>query len=94
MKLNPRLLREFSGLNGTEFWERVGVTQSGGSRYENGRRLPKPVQSLLRLVYIDKVDLEQVRRGDMELIAYLKSERRAEYKKLRRESAAHFRRRA
>lgn len=29
--------------NQTDFWCRFGVTQSGGSRYESGRKLPAPV---------------------------------------------------
>lgn len=44
-------LRKESGLNQTEFWSRVGVTQSGGSRYENGRTPGKPVRMLLALAY-------------------------------------------
>lgn len=82
------LLRKYSGLNQTEFWQRVGVTQSGGSRYEAGRRLPKPVLSLLRLVYIEKLDLERVRRADVELVEYLRSEEKDLYDKLRRKAAA------
>jgi transcriptional regulator with XRE-family HTH domain len=93
MKLDVRLLREFSGLNQTEFWESVGVTQSGGSRYEGGRRLPKPVQQLLRLLYIEKIDLEQVKRRDMDMIAYLKIEQTPLYKKLVRESTTYWKRR-
>lgn len=92
MKIDPRALREFSGMNQTDFWSSVGITQSGGSRYEGGRRLPKSVAALLRLVYIDRVDLSTVRRADMELIAYLKSERQALYRKLRREAVLHARR--
>lgn len=38
-------------LNQTAYWSRVGVTQSGGSRYESGRKIPKPVQILLQVVY-------------------------------------------
>lgn len=92
MDLNVRLLREFSGLNQTEFWDRVGVTQSGGARYELGeRQLRKPLLHLLRLVYIEKVDIERIRREDVELVSYLKSEQPALYKKLRRDAAA-FRR--
>lgn len=37
--------------NQVEFWSRIGVTQSGGSRYEGGRRIPKPVQILLQVTY-------------------------------------------
>lgn len=44
-------LRTDLGMNQTEFWARVGVTQSGGSRYESGRRPGKPVQMLLALAY-------------------------------------------
>lgn len=39
------------GMNQSEFWKRVGVTQSGGSRYEGGRTPPKPVQLLIALAY-------------------------------------------
>lgn len=33
------------------FWERIGITQSGGSRYELGRRLPESIAMLLQLAY-------------------------------------------
>jgi transcriptional regulator with XRE-family HTH domain len=56
--MDPRDLREKLGLGQKEFWLRVGVTQSGGSRYEAGRRLPSPVEQLLRLYYIEQIDLE------------------------------------
>lgn len=32
-----------------DFWRRFGVTQSGGSRYENERGVPRPVRLLLTL---------------------------------------------
>ncbi len=41
--------RKKQGLNQTAFWASLGVTQSGGSRYESGRALPKPVALLLTL---------------------------------------------
>jgi DNA-binding transcriptional regulator YiaG len=44
-------LRKKLGLNQTEFWSRISTTQSGGSRYETGRKLPGPVQLLLHLAY-------------------------------------------
>lgn len=46
-----KLLRSKLGMNQSEFWSRISVTQSGGSRYESGRGLPKPVQVLLHLAY-------------------------------------------
>ena len=46
-----KLLRSKLGMNQSEFWSRISVTQSGGSRYESGRNLPKPVRVLLHLAY-------------------------------------------
>lgn len=45
---NVQEMRKSSGLNQTAFWTKYGVTQSGGSRYENGRSIPKPVKVLLQ----------------------------------------------
>ena len=39
------------GLNQTEFWSRLGITQSGASRYESGRSIPRPVQVLYVIAY-------------------------------------------
>ncbi len=47
-------LRKKVGLNQSEFWNRLGVTQSAGSRYEKGRRMRKPIALLLELAYGDK----------------------------------------
>lgn len=46
-----REIRRKLGLNQQAFWSLLGVTQSGGSRYESGRSIPKPVQNLVRLAY-------------------------------------------
>ncbi len=46
-----KAFRQKHGMNQSQFWGRVGVTQSGGSRYESGRDMPKPVQMLLHLAY-------------------------------------------
>lgn len=43
--------RAKKGLNQTEFWGRVGTTQSGGSRYESGRNIPNATKMLLTIVY-------------------------------------------
>lgn len=41
--------RRANRLNQSQFWSRFGVTQSGGSRYESGRNLPRPVAMLVWL---------------------------------------------
>jgi len=82
--LNPREIRRRLGLNQEEFWTQIGVTQSGGSRYESGRDMPKPVRELLRLVHVEQIDLSQVKRVDFEIISYLKSSHPDLYRTLRR----------
>lgn len=47
-----RLVRAKLNLNQSEFWNRIGVTQSGGSRYESGRNVPKAAAVLAHKVYI------------------------------------------
>lgn len=49
--IEVRKLREKLGMNQTAFWSRVGVQQSAASRYETGRSIPKPVQTLLVMAY-------------------------------------------
>ena len=49
---NYRAIREALGLNQSEFWAKVGVTQSGGSRYESGRHVPKPTAVLAHRIYV------------------------------------------
>ena len=81
---NPREIRRKLGLNQQEFWSRIGVTQSGGSRYESGRNMPKPVRELLRLVHVEQIDLARVRREDFEIVEYLKETHPDLYKSLRK----------
>ena len=81
---NPGEIRRRLRLNQQEFWSRIGVTQSGGSRYESGRTMPKPVRELLRLVHIEGIDLAKVRREDMEVVSYLKRANPKLYKSLKK----------
>ena len=43
--------RKQQGMNQDVFWSRIGITQSGGSRYESGRNIPETVRLLLHLAY-------------------------------------------
>ncbi len=80
----PRDIRRKLGLNQNQFWSAIGVTQSGGSRYESGRTIPRPVRELLRLVHVEQIDIERIRREDMEVIEYLKSEEPELFKALKK----------
>jgi transcriptional regulator with XRE-family HTH domain len=80
----PREIRQRLGLNQEEFWTKIGVTQSGGSRYESGRSMPKPVRELLRVVHIEQIDLSTVRKEDFEVLAHLKVHHPDLYQSLRR----------
>lgn len=46
-----REIRRKLGMNQAEFWSKLSVTQSGGSRYESGRSIPRPVRLLLHMTY-------------------------------------------
>ncbi len=46
-------LRKKLGMNQQQFWSPLGVTQSGGSRYESGRGMPRPVRLLVYLFYVN-----------------------------------------
>ncbi len=76
------------GINQQQFWARLGVTQSGGSRYENGRNMPRPVQELVRLVYVENIDIKKIKREDMEVIEYLRTAKPAVLKELKKEAKA------
>src|SRR5512145_3324562 len=71
-------------MNQEQFWTQIGVTQSGGSRYESGREMPRPVKELLRLVHVEQIDLSQVKRVDFEIISYLKESHPDLYRSLRK----------
>jgi len=85
-RANPRKIRHQLGLNQEEFWGRIGVTQSGGSRYENGRSMPKPVRELLRITHIDQIDVRKISGDDFRVLLYLKTSEPALYKRLRVQS--------
>ena len=83
-KLDVREIRRKLGLNQSQFWSKIGVTQSGGSRYESGRNIPRPVQALLRLVHVEQIDIQRVKREDFEVVEYLKTEDPDQFKALRK----------
>lgn len=78
----PRVLRQQLGLNQQEFWAAVGVTQSGGSRYETGRNIPKPVRELLRLVHVEGIDVKKAKGDDFKVGAQLRASNRSHYDRL------------
>lgn len=83
-RVDPREIRRKLGLNQQQFWSKIGVTQSGGSRYESGRNMPKPVRELLRLVHVEQIDIQRLRREDFEVIEYLKVEDPEQFKSLKK----------
>lgn len=49
--INPKEMRLRLRLTQTAFWGRCGVQQTTASRYESGRPIPKPTQTLLAIAY-------------------------------------------
>lgn len=86
--IDVREIRTKLGLNQSEFWSQLGVTQSGGSRYESGRNIPRPVQALLRLVHIEQVDISKIRKEDIEVLEYLRTQKPDLLKTLKKEVKA------
>lgn len=83
-KIDAREIRRKLGLNQQQFWSTLGVTQSGGSRYESGRNMPKPVRELLRLVHVEQIDIKTIKREDWEIVEYLKAQEPELYKSLKK----------
>lgn len=82
LNLSPKELRIKLGLTQGGFWSPVGVSQSGGSRYESGRKLPAAISALLHLVHIEGVDLSSI-KGQHTLVGRYLSEQDPEmYAKL------------
>lgn len=72
-KIYPvKSIRIRSGMNQTEFWSPLGVTQSGGSRYENGRPMPLALWTLLEMTYIKRIDFGKIQQRDVLIVNYLK----------------------
>lgn len=86
--VNVREIRNKLGMNQSEFWSKLGVTQSGGSRYESGRGIPRPVQALLRLVHIEQIDINKIRKEDYEVAEYLRTTNPELFKTLKKEARA------
>ena len=63
---SPKGLKSFRKsiqLNQQEFWSTFGVTQSGGSRYENGRAIPASVLILITLFVNKVVTFDQLKQA-------------------------------
>jgi predicted transcriptional regulator len=86
--IDVREIRRKLGLNQSQFWSKIGVTQSGGSRYESGRNIPRPVQALLRLVHIEQIDITKIKKDDVDVAEYLKTNDPEMYKNLKKEARA------
>ncbi|MEN6079300.1 MULTISPECIES: helix-turn-helix transcriptional regulator [Chromobacterium] len=71
LKQTAREIRRQTGLNQQQFWSRIGVTQSGGSRYESGRNIPRPVQTLVSVVHVHGIELEKINRHNARVLRAL-----------------------
>lgn len=65
---NYRKLRQDLKLNQDQFWSAVKVTQSGGSRYESGRKAPAQVDEMVRLHHVLGIDTTLITEENADLI--------------------------
>lgn len=80
---NIREIRKKLGMNQIDFWSKVGVTQSGGSRYESGRNMPRSVHELVRLVHMEQLDLSKLKKVDFDIAELLKTDHPELYNELK-----------
>jgi transcriptional regulator with XRE-family HTH domain len=80
---DARARRLALGLNQLEFWSKVGVIQSVGSRYETGRSIPTPVQMLLHLVHFEGIEPRRLNKDIHEVGLHLKTANPELYASLR-----------
>ena len=63
-RIGPAKLKElrntFAKRSQAVFWGTIGVTQSGGSRYESGRNMPKPTALLLNLATLPDSEAQKL----------------------------------
>lgn len=57
---NVQAFRKSRSETQAEFWKRFGLTQPGGSRYENGQPIPRPTAVLLDLFASGTISEEQL----------------------------------
>ena len=81
-RLDPRALRRSLDLNQSDFWHALGVSPSGGSRYERGQKMPPPTMMLFDLVYVQKINLERIEACDISILYYLRVDQPDLYAKL------------
>lgn len=56
-KIDALKLREKLKLTQTNFWNPIGISQSGGSRYEHDRAIPVHIAILLAIRYMRDGDV-------------------------------------
>lgn len=61
-------IRSRLNMNQQTFWAGLGVTQSGGSRYESGRNIPAPVRRLIYLTHVVGVELSTSQQAAFDAI--------------------------
>jgi hypothetical protein len=79
LTMPPKALRLQLGLTQSEFWSPVGISQSGGSRYESGRKLPAATSALLHLVHIEGLVINQLKGDDFRVGQHLRETDPASY---------------
>ena len=83
-KIDLKKLRQSTGMNQSKFWAAVNVTQSGGSRYESGRKMPAAVAIMVELVHVRRVKLDELPSADdIKLLHMIKTQHHDLYHNLK-----------
>ena len=66
-----KALREEAGLTQKAFWNSMGLTQSGGSKYEQNNRIPRPIRILIYTMYVAGIKVDATSKSGTEQLVRL-----------------------
>jgi len=66
-----KALREQAGLTQKAFWNALGITQAGGSRYEQAKLIPRPLRILIYTLYVAGVRVDATSKAGAEHLVNL-----------------------
>lgn len=75
-----KYLREQANLTQKAFWNSVGLTQSGGCRYEQGQSIPRPIRILIYTIYAAGIRIDatsEAGTSELQRLAKLQASERA-----------------
>ena len=71
--VDVREIRRKLGLNQSQFWSKIGVTQSGGSRTRAVGTFPARYRPCYGWCTVEQIDIGKIKKEDLEVTEYLRA---------------------